>query len=82
MARPARHAIRASRGAPVSDTGPVLEQRIDLKNAREVYHSLPLRATARFAIKIGTMQLSVAIETALLARFLGQIRIDFLQQLV
>jgi hypothetical protein len=41
-----------------------------------------LRATARFAIKIGTMQLSVAIETALLARFLGQIRIDFLQQLV
>jgi hypothetical protein len=44
--------------------------------------SLPLRATARFAIKIGTMQLSVAIETALLARFLGQIRIDFLQQFV
>ena len=33
-------------------------------------------------IKIGTMQLSAAIETALLARFLGQIRLDFLQQLV
>jgi len=41
-----------------------------------------LRATTRFAIIIGTMQLPAAIKTALLARLLGQIRIDFLQQLV
>ena len=44
--------------------------------------SLPLRATSRFAIVIGPMKLSPAIKTALLARLLGQIRIDFLQQLV
>jgi hypothetical protein len=41
-----------------------------------------MRATTRFAIVIGPMQLSLAIETAFLARLLGQIRIDFLQQLV
>jgi hypothetical protein len=40
------------------------------------------RAAARFTIIIGTMQLSMAIETALSAVLLGQIRIDFLQQLV
>src|SRR6516225_2781938 len=44
--------------------------------------SLPLRATARFTIIVGTMQLPVTIKTTLLARLLGQIRIDFLQQLV
>ena len=44
--------------------------------------SVPLRATTRFAIIIGTMQLSAAIKTALLTSLLGQIRIDFLQQLV
>jgi hypothetical protein len=41
-----------------------------------------LRATARFTIIIGAMQLSIAIKTTLLAVLLGQIRIDFLQQLV
>jgi len=44
--------------------------------------SVPLRAAARFTIIIGTMQPSMAIETALSAVLLGQIRIDFLQQLV
>ena len=43
---------------------------------------VPLRAAARLAIIIGTMQLAVAIKTTLLAVLLGQIRIDFLQQLV
>ena len=44
--------------------------------------ALPLRATTWFAIIIGSMQLPAAIKTALLARLPGQIRIDFLQQLV
>ena len=43
---------------------------------------IPLRTATRFATVIGTMQLSPAKETALLARLLSQIRIDFLQQLV
>jgi len=43
---------------------------------------VPLRTTPRLTIKIGTMQFAVAMQTALLARLLGQIRIDYLQQLV
>ena len=47
--------------------------------AAKAITSVPLWAAARFAIKIGTMQLPAAIKTTLLARLLGQIRVDFFQ---
>jgi hypothetical protein len=50
--------------------------------AAKAIASLPLRSPTRLAIKIGPMQLPAAIKTALLTSLQGQIRIDFLQQLV
>src|SRR5271165_121473 len=50
--------------------------------AAKAIASVPLRTTTRLPIKIGTMQLPMAKKTALLTSLLGQIRIDFLQQLV
>jgi len=43
---------------------------------------IPLRATTSFTFIISLMQLPAAISAALLARFPGQVPIDFLQQLV
>jgi hypothetical protein len=50
--------------------------------ATETVAIIPLRPAAGLAVVIGPVQLASAKEAALLVRLLGQIPIDFLQQLV
>ena len=55
---------------------------VALLGATEAEADLPLRAAPRFAVIVAAMQFATAKQAALLASLLGQIAIDFLQQLI
>jgi hypothetical protein len=76
------HQARIYTLRPRKRTDSGVRRRRQSASAQQSYIVAPIAGPQRLAIKIGTMQLPAAIKTALLTSLLGQIRIDFLQQLL